>query len=118
MRRKLLIPILLLTAFSGCASTEMLDAFEAEDLISLQHNDYNNCLLMVYQDPLGQTTHVLRRNGVTEVVIMYTIEGDITLKMRGEKERKIEVIEASHITQRINILLKAGEKEVGSIASI
>lgn len=85
----------------------------------VQHNDYNNYLLMVYRDPLGQTKHVLRKDGITEIVLTYTIEGAILLETRGKKEKKIEAVEAGRITQRINSLLEAQSPEKkSSIASI
>ena len=112
------IALLLLFCFtSACATVEPLP-YEAEDLMVVQHNDYNNYMLLVYRDALGQTKHVLRRNGITEVVLTYTIEGDIELKARGKKIKKIEAIEAGHITQRINSLLKAESSDKAGIASI
>ena len=102
---------------SACASVEPLP-YEAEDLMVIQHNDYNSYMLMVYRDALGQTKHVLRRNGITEVVLTYTIEGTIELKARGKKLKTIEAIEAGHITQRINSLLKAESVDKSGIASI
>ena len=118
MRRLLICIPVFFVLLQGCASSEILESYETDDLISIQHNEYNNCLLMVYRDQLGQTTNVLRRNGVTEIVLTYTLDGYIVLKMRGEKTRKIEVNEAGHITHRINSLLNAGEEKAGSIASI
>ena len=108
---------LLFLCASGCASTEETNYFEAEDLMAVQHNDYNDYLLLVYRDPLGQTRHVLRRHGVTEIVLTYTIEGEIKLKARGKKERLIKPLEAGHITQRINGLLNAREDGAAVVAS-
>lgn len=102
---------------AGCASVEETNYFEAEDLMAVQHNEFNDYLLLVYRDPLGQTRHVLRRYGITEIVLTYTIEGDILLKARGKKERTIEAPEAGHITQRINSLLRAKEHGKVRIAS-
>ena len=106
-----------LIACSGCATVEETNHFEAEDLMAVQHNDYNDYLLLVYRDPLGQTRHVLRRHGVTEMVRTYTIEGKIRLKARGKKEREIKPMEAGHITQRINGLLNAREAGRTRVAS-
>ena len=102
---------------AGCASVEETNYFEAEDLMAVQHNDYNDYLLLVYRDPLGQTRHVLRRYGITEMVLTYTIEGKIKLKARGKKEREIKPTEAGYITQRINGLLNASEHGKTRIAS-
>ena len=85
--------------------------------MAVQHNEYNDYILLVYRDPLGQTRHVLRRHGVTEMVLTYTIEGRIILKARGKKEREIKPTEAGHITQRINGLLNASEFGKARIAS-
>ncbi len=103
---------------NACGSLNSLDAYESEDLMAVQHNDYNNYILMVYRDPLGQTRHVLRRNGITEIVLTYTIEGNIELKTRGKKQRTIKAIEAGRITQRINSLLEARESSKTDVASI
>ncbi|MBX2818651.1 MAG: hypothetical protein KTR29_03185 [Rhodothermaceae bacterium] len=106
-----------LIIWAGCASVEETNYFEAEDLMAVQHNEYNDYILLVYRDPLGQTRHVLRRYGITEIVLTYTIEGEIVLKARGKKERVIEPTEAGHITQRINGLLHAKEHGQTRIAS-
>lgn len=111
--------LLLVCLASGCAgTTSVLETYETEDLVVVEHNAYNNYMLMVYKDPLGQTRQVLRRNGVTEMVVQYTIDGNITVKARGKKERQIEVVEAGHITQRINSLLQAKSSEQRGLASI
>lgn len=107
--------IISLSFLTGCASTDPLSAFESDDLMVVKHNEYNNYILMVYQDPLGQTRHVLRRNGITELVVTYTMEGGIELKLRGQKPRNVDSLEAGRITQRINSLLTAKEMDVVSI---
>ncbi len=117
MRYSVICLLVLFFMTPGCASVEPLP-YEGEDLMVIQHNDYNNYILMVYRDALGQTKHVLRRNGMTEIVLTYTIEGTIELKARGKKLKEIEAIEAGHITQRINSLLKAESYEKAGIASI
>ena len=105
---------------SGCASiTTTLPEYEANDLMVVHHNEYNNCLLMVYRDALGQTQHVFRKDGVTEIVLTYKMDGAIELKMRGSKLKVIEPAEAGLITQRINSLLEAESPEKRrSVASI
>lgn len=112
--------VLLLSAclLCGCAAPLSFSTYESEDLLSIQHNEYNNYMLMVYRDALGQTRHVLRRNGVAEIVLTYTLEGNIELKTRGKKVKLIQAIEAGHVTQRINSLLQAGPSEKSDIASI
>ena len=117
MARTFLLFVAIIIATAGCASVEETNYFEAEDLMAVQHNDYNDYILLVYRDPLGQTRHVLRRYGITEMVLTYTIEGDILLKTRGKKERTIKPTEAGHITQRINSLLSAQEDGKARIAS-
>ena len=114
-----ILPILALAVLMcvGCATVEETNYFEAEDLMSVQHNEFNDYILLVYRDPLGQTRHVLRRYGITEIVLTYTIEGKIVLKARGKKEREIKPTEAGHITQRINGLLNASEPGQTRIAS-
>lgn len=107
MPKLLLIVVALLIAFSGCTTVKKASYLEEEDLMAVQHNEYNEYILLVYRDALGQTRHVLRQHGITEIVLTYTIEGRIKLKERGEKERIIKPTEAGHITQRINGLLNA-----------
>ena len=117
MLRPLWILLVALLACSACRSTEPFYSYEAEDLIVVQHNDYNKYLLLVYRDPLGQTKHVLRRNGVTEMVLTYTIDGRIKFKARGQKERIIGAVEAGRLTHRINSLLNAREDGAGIVTS-
>ncbi len=118
MQKLIFILVFSLFACAGCATVENTNYFEAEDLMAVQHNDFNDYLLLVYRDPLGQTRHVLRRHGVTEMVLTYTIEGRIKLKTRGKRERFIKAIEAGHITQRINGLLNTREDGNAVVASI
>ena len=116
MRRPYFLFAIILISCSACRSVEPIYQYEAEDLVVVQHNDFNNYLLLVYRDPLGQTKHVLRRNGVTEIVLTYTIEGDILLKTRGQREKIIDAIEAGRLTYRINGLLQASE-DGGSVVT-
>lgn len=118
MRRAAFYLILFCTLLAGCASTDSLAAYEADDLMLVKHNDYNNYVLMVYRDPLGQTRHVLRRNGITELVVTYRMDGGVLMKLRGQKTREVEVLEAGRIIQRINSLLTAKNKGAGVITSI
>ena len=108
----------LIMLFNGCKSVEVPTYFESEDLMAVQHNGYNDYSLLVYRDALGQTRHVLRRHGITEMVITYTIEGSIKLKPRGKRERLIKAPEAGQITQRINSLLNASAPGSTVVASI
>lgn len=111
------ILFILLFGLSACSGIDATRAYETEELVVVQHNDYNKYLLLVYRDPIGQTRHVLRRNGITEMILTYTLEGQIRLKTRGQKERKIEPMEAGTITQRINSLLNATEGGDGLVTS-
>lgn len=111
------ILLVLLLGLSACTRIDATSAYETEELVVVQHNDYNKYLLLVYRDPIGQTRHVLRRNGITEMILTYTLEGHIKLKTRGQKERKIEPMEAGTITQRINSLLNATEGGDGLVTS-
>jgi hypothetical protein len=91
---------------------------ESDDLLVIQHNTYNDYLLMVYRDVLGQTRHVLRRGGICEVVLTYELDGSIRLKTRGKRERKIDAYEAGRLTLRINSLLRAREEGGEVLTSI
>ena len=110
MRTALLLLLVICSLLSGCAATDPLVAYEADDLMVVKHNEYNNYVLMVYRDPLGQTRHVLRRNGITELTVHYAMDGQIQVKLRGQKPRKIDAFEAGRIIQRINSLLSAKSK--------
>ena len=118
MSRSSAILLIVLFVLSACRSVEPVNTYETEDLVVVQHNEYNNYLLLVYRDPLGQTKHVLRRNGVAEMMLTYTIEGEIKFKARGKKEKTIDAVEAGRLTHRINSLLKASEDGGAIITSI
>lgn len=117
MLKYLALAILASVALTACKTVETYEQYEAEDLLVVQHNEFNKYALLVYRDPLGQTKHVLRRNGVTELVLTYTIEGEIRLKARGKKERLIEATEAGRLTHRINSLLSASEDGAAVVTS-
>ena len=68
-------------------------------------------MLLIYQDAEGQKRHVVRRNGVCEIVLTYIHEGDIRIKTRGKKERKVDANEASRITDRINMMLQVRRRK-------
>lgn len=118
MRTALLLLLVFCSLLSGCATTDPLVAYEADDLMVVKHNEYNNYLLMVYRDPLGQTRHVLRRNGITELTVYYAMDGQIQVKLRGQKPRKIDALEAGRITQRINSLLSAKSKDAAVLTRV
>jgi hypothetical protein len=116
-RTGILLLASMLLGLSACSRLDTTSAYESEELVVVQHNAYNQYLLLVYRDPLGQTRHVLRRNGVTEMILTYKMEGIIKLKIRGKRERSIEAVEAGRLTQRINSLLKASEEGNGQVTS-
>ncbi len=102
---------------SGCGAT-LNASYESHDLLVVQHNTYNDYMLMVYRDAMGQTRHIVRRRGVCEMVLTYELDGDILLKARGEKVRSVDAFEAARLTYRINSLLKAREEGGDILTSI
>lgn len=105
MYRSTALLALLLSLTAACASTNEIATYEHDDLISVQHNDENSYTLLIYRDAVGQTRHVLRRSGICELVVTYTLTGDILMKERGEGERVITAVEASRLTHHINTLI-------------
>lgn len=100
--------LVLLPFLSACASTQELDLYEY-DLVAMVHNSDNGYTLMVYQDVLGEARHVLRRNGICEVILTYTPSGAIKLNERGRHERTLMSYEAGQLTEEINVLLNNGQ---------
>lgn len=105
MKRAAALLVLTSCLLGACTSTEALNTYERDELIAVKHNHDNGYTLLVYRDPLGQTRHVLRREGVYELTMTYTLEGIIELKERGSNERELEATEANRLTRRINDLL-------------
>ncbi|MDZ4699961.1 MAG: hypothetical protein SH809_09675 [Rhodothermales bacterium] len=104
-------------SLAGCASARPFSP-EAEELLVFRHNPYNEYLLMVYRHADGQTRHVLRQSGVCELVVTYEADGPIRLKVRGERERTIDIREAARLTLRIDTLINAREEEGDALTSI
>lgn len=112
--KRLAFLTLLFCLMCGCRTVDPLSTYERDELVAVQHNQESAYTLLVYRDPMGQTRHVLRKNGVTQLVITYTLVGEIELKERGVDGRKIGAIEANRVTKHINALLSTekgnGEK--------
>ena len=100
--------ILLSCLLSACASTDLLNTYESDELVQVQHNQLNDYTLLIYNDPMGQTRHVLRKRGICELVITYTHTGAIQLKERGRDARTIGAVEAGRVTRHINDLMRTG----------
>ncbi len=108
MNRVSTLLILLPCLLCACATTDSLKLYQY-DLVSMIHNSENGYTLLVYHDGLGEARHVLRREGICEVVITYTSNGAIKLKERGRQERRIDSYEAGQWTGQINALLRKSE---------
>ncbi len=113
MNRLSTLLILLPCLLCACATTDSLKLYEY-DLVSMIHNSENGYTLLVYHDGLGEARHVLRREGICEVVITYTSSGAIKLQERGRQERRIGSYEADQWTGQINALLIVKESESSS----
>lgn len=108
MNRHAAILILLPCLMGACATTDALHLYEY-DLVSMIHNSENGYTLLVYHNVLGEARHVLRQEGICEIVIVYTPSGSIKLKERGRRERKIDAYVAGRLTAQINALLHEGQ---------
>ena len=117
--KRLSVLFVFLAALSGCShQAKTLINYERDELVSVQHNTENMVTLLTYRDPLGQTRHVLRRNGVFELALTYTMVGKVELKQRGGEEREIDSIEASAVTNHINLLFRGAAESNKLISSI
>jgi len=105
MKRHAILWIVMSFVLGACAETDVVRTYERDDLVSVQHNNANSYTLLTYLDALGQTRQVLRRHGVCEIVVTYSLTGEILLKERGRGERVIGAVEASRITRHINAVL-------------
>ena len=110
MKRYAVLFILLPVLLGACTATEFL-TYESDELVAVKHNQDTDCTLLIYRDPLGQTRHVFRKHGVFEFGLTFTLEGGIYLKERGRREREIEAIEASRVTNHINDLLRVQKQQ-------
>ena len=72
----------------------------------MRHNQNTNYTVLVYRDALGQLRQVVRKQGVCEMVITYTVTGDILLKERGADPRRLQPREADVLAHRIKTLLR------------
>lgn len=108
MNRFALLAFVLPCFLGACASTSSMPvpAYENDNLISMRHNKHNGYTLLTYRDPLGQVRQVVRKKGVCEMVITYSVSGDVTLKARGEDVRHLQPTEAIDLTRRIKALLR------------
>ena len=112
MNRLSTLLILLSCLLCACATTDSLKLYQY-DLVSMMHNTENGYTLLVYHDGLGEARHVLRREGICEVVITYAANGAIKLQERGRQERRIDAYEAGQWAGQITVLLR----ESGSSSS-
>lgn len=106
MNHLALLALALSCLLGACATSSPTASYENDDLISMRHNKHNDYTVLVYRDPLGQLRQVVRRKGVCEMVITYTVSGDITLKARGEDLRRLQPAEADDLSRHIKTLLR------------
>ena len=117
--RKRLVILLALAPclFGACASPEILNSYERDELIAVKHNSKTDCTLLIYRDPRGQTHHVFRKHGVYELSLTFTPEGGFALHERGGRARVIEATEAHRVTKRINDMLDVKEAAKEQLSS-
>ena len=118
MKRLVVLFALLPCLLGACTSTQVHSDFESDELLAIQHNQTTDCTLLVYRDAMGQTRHVFRKHGIFELGLRYTLVGDILLKERGHKERRIEAIEAIRVTKHINSQLQLTQAKSERLSSI
>ena len=106
MNRFFALVLVLPGLLSACATTSPVHSYEEDDLVSMRHNANNDYTVLVYRDPLGQLRQVVRQRGVCEMVITYTVSGDILFKERGESLRRLQPSEADDLSLRIKALLR------------
>ncbi|MBX2819453.1 MAG: hypothetical protein KTR29_07220 [Rhodothermaceae bacterium] len=103
MRRFLPVLLLAFCVFSGCTSTRTVH--ENEDLVTFSHNKATDYTLLVYQSENGDKRQVLRHNGVCEMILIETRDGDYTLKKRGEDSQKLEPHLVPDVKSRMHSLI-------------
>ena len=81
----------------------------------MRHNQNTDYTVLVYRDPRGQLRQVVRKQGVCEMIITYTVTGDILLKTRDEDLRRLQPHEADALAQEIKTLLR--QKQAPSYAA-
>ncbi|MGI9175492.1 MAG: hypothetical protein ACR2GR_09275 [Rhodothermales bacterium] len=112
MNRSYVFALVLSCFLGGCAtssptlSQRPVHSYENDDLVSMRHNQNTDYTVLVYRDSLGQLRQVVRKQGVCEMVITYTVTGDILLKERGEGPRRLQPSEADVLSHRIKTLLR------------
>ena len=112
MNRSFVFVFVLSCFLGGCATSSPVrspkpaHSYENDDLISMRHNENTDYTVLVYRDSLGQLRQVVRKQGVCEMVITYTVTGDILLKERGEDPRRLQPSEADVLSHRIKTLLR------------
>lgn len=110
-RRLILFALVMGFTLSACVTPEAIAPYESDALLSIRHNTKTAYTLLVYQTPLGYQRHVLRHDGVCEVVLTYEQPGVVHLKERGQAERQLTRSEVTQLQNRINALLDAKEQE-------
>lgn len=103
MRRLLPVFLLALCVATGCTSSRSIH--ESEDLVTFSHNKMTDYTLLVYQSEDGDTRQVLRHNGVCEMILIETRDGDYTLKKRGEETKMLEPHLVPDVKNRMNSLI-------------
>ena len=104
MRRLLSVLLLTLFVFSGCTSTRSV-AEENEILVTFSHNKMTDYTLLVYESDNGDTRQVLRHEGVYELILIETSDGEYLLKKRGEEAQKLDPEAVPDVKNRISNLV-------------
>ena len=119
MRTYLLAILLSAFVFSGCKSTSSI--YEKDDLITITHNSGSEYTLLTYRSVQGRTRKVLRRQGVCELLLIETDEGDYVLKERGQDPKKLSAATVAAVQTHLDELVYGTgepENEVGETSSL
>ena len=110
MRRLLPVLLLVFCVATGCTSTSTIH--ENEDLVTFSHNKMTDYTLLVYQSDNGDTRQVLRHNGVCELILIETHDGDYMLKKRGEESQKLDPHLVPDVKSRMQNLIYTNVSDV------
>ncbi len=118
MKRLAALGVLLPCLLCACTAPRLVDSYERDELLAVQHNQQTDCTLLIYRDPLGQVHHIFRRHGVFEFALTFTRDGGFAFRERGGVPRSILAEEAHRLTQHVAALLQRRAEAPEQLSSI
>ena len=119
MRNYIFTVLLSAFIFMGCSSTASI--YEKDDLITIAHNSGSEYTLLIYRSAQGRTRKVLRKQGICELFLMETDEGEFVLKERGQEPKKLSAATIAAVEAKLDELvygIKAPDAVVGETSSL